>query len=920
MVLKSGVLFSANSVENIADIQYENIAEFSMDFFSNMVQFTLVPPNVIKTTPDSGYIYAPARANENLDSFSVAIMFDAKMLKDSVQDKVSVYNKETLSTVEFLDTWIAGNEVNFMNDTLVITIKTPLSGLTEYTILLDTEVVDGLLIPMAEKYYIDFKTIARMDESYVYNEENCSMVLPSNVFAADYFPDILKYNEISDTMKSIIQDADNKAVSDSNIQIVPGYDYRRYYFIGYYDGSTWVDYFDRNDDGVPDNILAQSTPELILKYDDLDNDGKVDGTDIDENYLIFYRLNYTERKWEVIRTTQKDLNSNEATTPIDRFGIYTVMKENPPSLSLSTQYDSITANGQDTTLITAYVEDNNGSPVSGDLIYFEIISGRGELLDTQVYTDAIGQASVVYRSDTQVSYITIKATDLTPVMPDAQDSIVIYLYPGPPDSIWISKSAEQITDSGKDTVLITFTVYDQFLNVVYDEPITAKVLGDGWYQGYISDTEMVTDAYGQATTIYTGTVYDGVKTIVVEDVQDNNVANTTTITIKDVSPPEAVFVYPDNYSDTVLPGDSIIVRFNDIMDTTSFINTTRLSDRNGTLPIVLLWQRNLYANEDTLYIVPEDDLKGLTLYTVSIQEIGKYYPKDASTSGNQLDNKELLFKTVYVNTEDGVLGRTGEIELHVKAGVMPEKYTVIRVLDYDEMADTTKQKLNTAASKLLYNIRVVPGHVFDYELEAYYYDTTTRQYRELFESSDGTTSSITLFNQPYPELRIYYKDDDNDGIEDRASVNVNTLTLYTVDEQTLKFEKLESKRNSAQKYIYASVPHLSLYTLLTEALPTKIKLYQNYPNPFNPNIENTTIVFDLAAEAYVTIDIFDITGTRIVRLLDEKRHVAGTYEYSWAGTNEHGVKVASGIYILRFEVQEVKDGKTVKFIKIAVLK
>jgi len=50
-------------------------------------------------------------------------------------------------------------------------------------------------------------------------------------------------------------------------------------------------------------------------------------------------------------------------------------------------------------------------------------------------------------------------------------------------------------------------------------------------------------------------------------------------------------------------------------------------------------------------------------------------------------------------------------------------------------------------------------------------------------------------------------------------------------------------------------------------------LLQNYPNPFNPE---TWIPFDLAADASVSIRIYDVKG-QLVRRLDIGKQKAGSY-------------------------------------------
>jgi hypothetical protein len=78
-------------------------------------------------------------------------------------------------------------------------------------------------------------------------------------------------------------------------------------------------------------------------------------------------------------------------------------------------------------------------------------------------------------------------------------------------------------------------------------------------------------------------------------------------------------------------------------------------------------------------------------------------------------------------------------------------------------------------------------------------------------------------------------------------------------------------------------------------LPSACVLHQNYPNPFNPT---TTIRFAIPERSFVTLEIFDLTGSSIARLVAEERE-AGEHAVVWNGVNNRGEKVGSGIYLYR---------------------
>jgi len=79
------------------------------------------------------------------------------------------------------------------------------------------------------------------------------------------------------------------------------------------------------------------------------------------------------------------------------------------------------------------------------------------------------------------------------------------------------------------------------------------------------------------------------------------------------------------------------------------------------------------------------------------------------------------------------------------------------------------------------------------------------------------------------------------------------------------------------------------------SLPQAFALYANYPNPFN---NQTTITFALPESRQVQLAIYDVTG-RLVKNLAGGEFSAGEHRLTWAGMNDQGEIVPSGIYFYR---------------------
>jgi hypothetical protein len=84
-------------------------------------------------------------------------------------------------------------------------------------------------------------------------------------------------------------------------------------------------------------------------------------------------------------------------------------------------------------------------------------------------------------------------------------------------------------------------------------------------------------------------------------------------------------------------------------------------------------------------------------------------------------------------------------------------------------------------------------------------------------------------------------------------------------------------------------------------------LGQNYPNPFNPN---TCIDFDLPRSCQVKLEIYNILGSKVKTLVNEKLN-SGHQFVTWDGKDDQGKEVASGVYFYRLSATSA--GKTEEF-------
>ncbi|TAK67102.1 MAG: T9SS type A sorting domain-containing protein [Bacteroidetes bacterium] len=92
----------------------------------------------------------------------------------------------------------------------------------------------------------------------------------------------------------------------------------------------------------------------------------------------------------------------------------------------------------------------------------------------------------------------------------------------------------------------------------------------------------------------------------------------------------------------------------------------------------------------------------------------------------------------------------------------------------------------------------------------------------------------------------------------------------------------------------------------TPTTPKEFKFYTNFPNPFN-NI--TTFKFALEIQSHVVLEVYDMLGKNIEKVLDEQLS-PGEYAVPWNSNN-----LSSGIY-----VAALKKGNQVLYQKVVSMK
>jgi hypothetical protein len=179
---------------------------------------------------------------------------------------------------------------------------------------------------------------------------------------------------------------------------------------------------------------------------------------------------------------------------------------------------------------------------------------------------------------------------------------------------------------------------------------------------------------------------------------------------------------------------------------------------------------------------------------------------------------------------------------------------------------------------------------------------------------------------------------------DATVTDPSGINVYYFDPNNNVFllEAHKRKIDAKNKTITVAVNHASTFVVLNNNAPivgantyagTEIALH-NFPNPFDlkpktvslsnapssptQTIDGTMIRYALPAgkSGEVKFDIYNVAG-ELVRTISESAPNGATYYYTqWDGKNDAGKKVASGVYIGRFTLNDGDE----RFIKMAVVK
>lgn len=161
--------------------------------------------------------------------------------------------------------------------------------------------------------------------------------------------------------------------------------------------------------------------------------------------------------------------------------------------------------------------------------------------------------------------------------------------------------------------------------------------------------------------------------------------------------------------------------------------------------------------------------------------------------------------------------------------------------------------------------------------------------------------AVTLTWQPDPDSEVYEVQVALDTLFSRlvlenTAVFAARLKIETLPPNQTYYWRVRGKNAvGAGRWSEVRNFHISVASAVIQEqgeAPAEFALFQNYPNPFNPG---TTIPFDLPEAGSVKLQIFNLLGQEVARLVDG-RLAAGSYTITWSADN-----LRAGAYFYRLK-------------------
>ena len=210
----------------------------------------------------------------------------------------------------------------------------------------------------------------------------------------------------------------------------------------------------------------------------------------------------------------------------------------------------------------------------------------------------------------------------------------------------------------------------------------------------------------------------------------------------------------------------------------------------------------------------------------------------------------------------------------------------------------------------LANVQALMGYQFalNYDTDKFEFVGAAPAEQDLLTSTGGETPLFHAWADNAGEVTVANAVVNGSAISGGGDVVRLTFKVLREFEDNARFEVANGLIADPSQL---SNPAVVAGVLDIQSTPTEFSLLQNFPNPFNPE---TTIQYNLAESADVTLHIYNVVG-QVVRTLVAERQSAGRYRVQWSGMDDRNVPVSSGIYFYEIRAGKNKDVRKLMLLK-----
>ena len=211
----------------------------------------------------------------------------------------------------------------------------------------------------------------------------------------------------------------------------------------------------------------------------------------------------------------------------------------------------------------------------------------------------------------------------------------------------------------------------------------------------------------------------------------------------------------------------------------------------------------------------------------------------------------------------------------------------------------------------LANVQALTGYgfVLHYDASRFEFISAAPATEDLLKSSGGETP---LFQHWVTDGQVKIANSVINGTAVSGGGDIARLTFRVLQEfeENVRFEVADGLVFDPQQLSNLAVV---AGVLELQSTPMEFALHQNFPNPFNPD---TTIKYELAESADVTLQIYNVLGQVVRTLVASESQPPGRYQIRWNGMDDRGVSVSSGVYFYKISA----EGKFHNVRKLMLLK